>query len=85
MNDVLSHSLAKLDLQPGQCPVFQVNGYRVEVRRPIEEESDYSAMAMLEPWVAFPRAEPAMHLAVRVEPHSLPVPSDFPSDGNVAP
>ncbi|HEV3344054.1 MAG TPA: hypothetical protein VG125_27010 [Pirellulales bacterium] len=85
MNDALSQTLAKLDLQPGQCQVFQVNGYRVEIRRPTEEESDFSGMAMLEPWVAFPQGEPAMHLAVRVEPHPLPVPPDIPSDENVVP
>jgi hypothetical protein len=54
MNDALSQTLAKLDLQPGQCQVFQVNGYRVEIRRPTEEESDFSGMAMLEAWEAFP-------------------------------
>lgn len=85
MNDALSQTLAKLDLQPGQCQVFQVNGYRVEIRRPAEEESDFSGMAMLEPWVAFPQGEPAMHLAVRAEPHPLPVPPDIPSDENGVP
>ncbi|HVA50458.1 MAG TPA: hypothetical protein VNH11_29185 [Pirellulales bacterium] len=85
MNDALSQTLAKLDLQPGQCQVFQVNGYRVEIRRPTEEESDFLGMAMLEPWVAFPQGEPALHLAVRVEPHPLPVPPDIPSDKNVVP
>jgi hypothetical protein len=85
MNDALSQTLAKLNLQPGQCHVFQVNGYRVEVRRPAEEESGFSDMAMLEPWAAFPEGEPAMHLAVRVEPHPLPVPPDIPSDENVEP
>ena len=85
MNDALSQTLAKLDLQPGQCQVFQVNGYRVEIRRPTEDESDFPDMAMLEPWVAFPQGEPAMHLAVRVEPHPLPVPPDIPSDENGVP
>lgn len=85
MNDALSQTLAKLDLQPGECQVFRVNGYRVEIRRPTEEESDYSDMAMLEPWVAFPENEPSMHLAVRVEPHPLPVPPDIPSDEIVVP
>lgn len=83
MNDALSQTLAKLDLQPGQCQVFQVNGYRVEIRRPSADESDFSDMAMLEPWVAFPQGEPAIHLAVRVEPHPLPVPPDIPCDENV--
>lgn len=80
MNDALSQTLAKLDLQPGQCRVFQVNGYRVEIRRPTEEELDFSGMAMLEPWVAFPHGEPAMQLAVRLEPHPLPVAPDIPAD-----
>jgi hypothetical protein len=79
MNDALAETLAKLDLQPGQCQVFQVNGYRVEIRRPTEQESDFSGMTMLEPWVAFPQGEPPMHLAVRVEPHPLPVPPDIPT------
>jgi hypothetical protein len=85
MNDTLSQTLAKLDLQPGQCQVFQVNGYRLEIRRPTEEESAFSDMAMLEPWVTFPQGEPAMHLAVRVESHPLPVPPEIPSDENVVP
>ena len=80
MNDALSQTLAKLDLQPGQCQVFHVNGYCVEVRRRAEGESDFSGMAMLEPWVAFPEGEPAMHVAVRVESHPLPTPPDIPSD-----
>lgn len=80
MNDAVSETLAKLNLHPGQCQVFQVNGYQVEVRRPAEEASEFSDMAMLEPWVAFPPGEPAMLLAVRVEPHPLPVPPDVPSD-----
>lgn len=83
MNDALSQTLAKLDLQPGQSQVFQVNGYCVEIRRPTEQESDFSGTAMLEPWVAFPEGEPDMQLAVRVEPHPLPVPPDIPSDENV--
>ena len=83
MNDTLSENLAKLALQPGQCQVFQVNEYRLEIRRPADEDSDFSEMAMLEPWVTFPQGEPAMHLAVRVEPHPLPVPPEIPSDGNV--
>ncbi|HEX5447247.1 MAG TPA: hypothetical protein VFW87_25755 [Pirellulales bacterium] len=63
--------------------MFQVNGYRVEIRRSPEEESDSSSMAMLEPWAVFPQGEPAMHLAVRIEPHALPVPPDIPSDEDV--
>ena len=85
MSDALSQTLAKLDLQPGQCQVFQVNGYRVEIRRPTEQESDFSSMAMLEPWAAFPQGEPARYLAVRVEPHPLPGPPDIPADENVTP
>lgn len=80
MNDTLSQSLAELDLQPGQCRVFQVNGYRVEIRRPTDEGSVFSEMAMLEPWAAFPDGEPAMSLAVRVEPAPLPVAPEIPAD-----
>ncbi|HEX5423025.1 MAG TPA: hypothetical protein VFW94_05700 [Candidatus Acidoferrales bacterium] len=85
MNDALSQSLANLDLQPGQCQVFQVDGYRVKIRRPADDEPDFSGMAMVKPWAAFPQGEPAMHLAVRVEPHPLPVPPGIPSDEDGAP
>lgn len=80
MNDTLSQSLAELDLQPGQSRVFQVNGYRVEIRRPTDEGSVFSEMAMLEPWAVFPDGEPAMHLPVRVEAAPLPVPPEIPAD-----
>ena len=67
MSDSFSQSLANLELQPGQCQVFEVNGYRVEIHRRSDGEADFSEMAMLEPWIAFPQGEPAMHLAVRAE------------------
>ena len=80
MSDILSQSLASLDLQPGQCQMVEVNGYHLEIRRPSNEESDFSGTVMLEPWTAFPQGEPAMHLAVRTEPQPLPVPPEIPDD-----
>ena len=85
MSDSFSQSLANLELQPGQCQVFEVNGYRVEIHRRSDGEADFSEMAMLEPWIAFPQGEPAMHLAVRAERHPLPVPPDIPADENGVP
>ena len=80
MNDTFTQSLAELNLQPGQCKLVQVNGYHLEIRRPVEEPPDYSDMVMLQPWVHFPDSDQAVMVPVRYAPHPLPVPPDIPSE-----
>lgn len=72
MNEMLPHILAELNLQPGQCQRVQVNGCYLEIRRPVEEEADLADMAMLEPWVEFPRPEPIA--TMRAQPGNLSLP-----------
>ena len=85
MNDSFTQFLAQLNLQPGQCKLFQVNGYHLEIRRPAVEPPDFADMVMLEPWVAFPDGEPDALIPVRYEPHPLPVAPEIPSDEESTP
>jgi hypothetical protein len=79
MNSLLPQVLAELNLQPGQCRRVQVNGYHLEIRRPIEEkQSDFVDMVMLEPWVALPRPKPVASLLVKPGALPLPVPPEIP-------
>ena len=72
MNEMPPRVLAELNLQPGQSQRVQVNGYHLEIRRPIVEESDFAEMAMLEPWAEFPRTSPGTPIAFK--PGKLPLP-----------
>jgi hypothetical protein len=80
MNLLLPQILAELNLQLGQCHRVQVNGYHLEIRRPVEKESDFADMGMVEPGVSFPDSGHAVPVQVRYEPHPLPVPPDIPRD-----
>jgi hypothetical protein len=83
MNDILSQAVAQLNLQPGQSQHVQVNGYVVEIRRPLaEEESEFANMVMLEPWTDFPPTGPAFSVPCHPGKLSLPDPPDIPSDFN---
>jgi hypothetical protein len=72
MNERLPQVLAELNLQPGQSLVVQVNGYHLEIRRPVVEESVFADMAMLEPWTEFPRPKPGTPIPFK--PGKLPLP-----------
>ena len=66
MNDSVTQVLAQLNLQPGQCQLFQVNGRQIEVRCiEQEEKSEFADMVMLEPWVAFPDGEEGCKVPIR--------------------
>jgi hypothetical protein len=73
MNDSLTQALAQLDLQPGQCARVQVNGHQFEIRCvENEDESRFTDMVMLEPWVELPGPLPFGTL--RARPGKLPLP-----------
>ena len=80
MNDTLYEALAQLNLQPGQYQRVQVNGYAVEIHRPVEEESAFAEMVMLEPWVEFPRPVPVGTLIPCPGKLPLPDPPIIPPD-----
>ena len=71
MNEMLPQILAELDLQPGQCQRVQVNGYHLEIRRPVEEGSVFTDMVMFQPWTELSagRGKP-----IAVTPGKLPLP-----------
>jgi hypothetical protein len=78
MNAELPHVLAELNLQPGQCRRVQVNGYHLEIRRPVEEQTDFADMVMLEPWVEFPRPGVVATVEVHYDELPLPIPPVIP-------
>jgi hypothetical protein len=80
MTEMLPQLLAELHLQPGQCRQVRVNGYLLEIRRPVEEESDFADMAMVLPWVDFPRPGPGTPIIVEPGKLPLPDPPDIPMD-----
>ena len=80
MNEILPQILAELNLQPGQSHRVQVNGYHLEIRRPVEEELAFADMVMLEPWVELPRPEPIATLRARPGKLPLPDPPEIPQD-----
>jgi hypothetical protein len=80
MTEMLPQLLAGLHLQPGQCRRVQVNGYLLEIRRPVEQESGLADTAMLQAWVEFPRPTPGTPIALKAGKLPLPDPPDIPMD-----
>lgn len=79
MNEMLSQMLAELNLQPGQSHRVQVNGYHLEIRRPVEQSTDFADMVMFQAWVEFPRP-PGTAIDIRAGRLPLPDPPDIPAD-----
>ena len=80
MSEILYQALSQLNLRPGQCERMRVNGYEVEIRRILEEKSEFEDMVMLEPWASFPDSPAAREIACGHAPHPLPVPPEIPSE-----
>ena len=81
MNDSVTQALAQLNLQPGQCQRYEVNGRQIEVRCiAAEEKSEFADMGMLVPWVDFPSPGPTIKIVARPGKLPLPDPPVIPDD-----